>query len=103
MIKVSEAVDHNRSRVRMPSFLISIVTRHRDRLPDTSDQDADHLGGLADVLDRLPDPRRVRGLRYRLGALLVLCTTAVLAGASTWAGIVRFAPDSTRPSASGSV
>ncbi|WP_184491888.1 transposase family protein [Streptomyces sp. I6] len=87
----------------MPSFLISIVTRHRDRLPDTSDQDADHLGGLADVLDRLPDPRRVRGLRYRLGALLVLCTTAVLAGASTWAGIVRFAPDSTRPSASGSV
>ncbi|MER5213609.1 transposase family protein [Streptomyces sp. NPDC002838] len=42
-------------------------------------------------MDRLPDPRQVRGRRCRLGALLVLCTTAVLAGAATWVGIIRFA------------
>ncbi len=41
------------------------------------------------------DPRRVRGRRYRLGSVLALCLLAVLGGATTLAGIARFAIDST--------
>ncbi|MEZ3183266.1 ISAs1 family transposase [Streptomyces pimonensis] len=44
-------------------------------------------------MDRLPDPRRVRGRRYRLGSLLALCLLAVLGGATTLAGIARYAID----------
>ncbi|WP_409467292.1 ISAs1 family transposase [Streptomyces sp. HC307] len=75
----------------MPSSLISTIARHHDHMPGDLPDDAERLITLAEVLDRLPDPRRTRGRRYRLGALLVLCTTAVMAGASTWAAIVRFA------------
>ncbi|MFF5161403.1 ISAs1 family transposase [Streptomyces sp. NPDC000348] len=45
------------------------------------------------MFDRLPDPRRVRGLRYRLGSLLGLCLVAVLGGTRPLAQIARFAAD----------
>ncbi|MDF2255405.1 transposase family protein [Streptantibioticus ferralitis] len=45
------------------------------------------------MFDRLPDPRRVRGRRYRLGSLLGLCLVAVLGGARPLAQIARFAAD----------
>ncbi|MFF4148348.1 ISAs1 family transposase [Streptomyces sp. NPDC001698] len=44
-------------------------------------------------MDQLPDPRRVRGRRYRLGSPLALCLLAVLGGAIILAGIARFATD----------
>ncbi|MGY4745171.1 BCCT family transporter [Streptomyces sp. ATMOS53] len=53
----------------------------------------EQLISLREILDRLPDPRRVRGRRYRLGSLLALCLLAVLGGATTLAGIARFAVD----------
>ncbi|WP_327306415.1 hypothetical protein OG730_25420 [Streptomyces sp. NBC_01298] len=34
--------------------------------------DLSELASLTEVVDRLPDPRRVRGGRYRPGALLAL-------------------------------
>lgn len=78
----------------MPSSLINVLQRHRE------DADLAHLAPeqselatLAEVLDRLPDPRRVRGRRYRLGSLLALCLLAVLGGATTLAGIARYAID----------
>ncbi|MFE0730875.1 ISAs1 family transposase [Streptomyces antibioticus] len=78
----------------MSSSLIDVLQRHR------RDVDLLHLPAgpseltsLADVLDRLPDPRRVRGRRYRLGSLLALCLLAVLGGATTLAGIARYAVD----------
>lgn len=43
--------------------------------------------------DQLPDSRRARGRRYRLGSLLALCLLAVLGGATTLADIARFAAD----------
>ncbi|MET8538273.1 ISAs1 family transposase [Streptomyces sp. NPDC005065] len=46
---------------------------------------------LADVLDVLPDPRSRQGRRYRLGALLALCTITVLAGATTLVAVARHA------------
>ncbi|MED7828826.1 transposase family protein, partial [Streptomyces chiangmaiensis] len=39
----------------------------------------------------MPDPRRRQGRRYQLGALLALCTIAVLAGATTLAAVARHA------------
>ncbi|MDX3615713.1 transposase family protein [Streptomyces europaeiscabiei] len=45
------------------------------------------------MLGRIPDPRRVRSRRYRLGSLLALCLVAVLGGATSPAAIARFAAD----------
>ncbi|MFE6333080.1 transposase family protein [Streptomyces sp. NPDC057798] len=50
-----------------------------------------NFASLSKVLDHLPDPRRVWGRRYRLGSLLALCLLTVLGGATTPAGISRFA------------
>ncbi|MGY4920275.1 ISAs1 family transposase [Streptomyces sp. 900116325] len=76
----------------MPSSPIPVLSRHLDReaLPEPA-ADPDRYVALADFLDRLPDPRRCQGRRYRLGALLTLCSAAVLAGAVTLAAITRFA------------
>ncbi|MFB6777374.1 transposase family protein [Streptomyces sp. NPDC056352] len=41
----------------------------------------------------MPDPRHMRGRRYRLGVLLALCLTAVLGGARSLAQIARCAAD----------
>ncbi|MFB6674324.1 transposase family protein [Streptomyces sp. NPDC056390] len=75
----------------MPSSLIDVLQRHRE------DADLLHvsaeLAALSKVLDQLPDPRRVRGRRYRLGLLLALCLLAVLGGATTLASIARYAID----------
>ncbi|MFF0011355.1 ISAs1 family transposase [Streptomyces sp. NPDC005374] len=46
------------------------------------------------MLDQVPDPRRVRGRRYRIGSLLALCLVAVLSGTKSVAAIARFAADS---------
>ncbi|MEN8649931.1 transposase family protein [Streptomyces sp. 21So2-11] len=79
----------------MPSSLIGVLHRHRkDAGLPCPLPDGPELSSLADVLDRLPDPRRVRGRRYQLGALLGLCLLAVLGGATTLAGTARFAIDS---------
>ncbi|MEX3101916.1 MULTISPECIES: ISAs1 family transposase [unclassified Streptomyces] len=55
--------------------------------------DPQQLTSLAEVLGRIPDPRRVRGRRYRLNSLLALCLVAVLGGATSLAAIARFAAD----------
>jgi predicted transposase YbfD/YdcC len=76
----------------MPSSPIPVLSRHLDQafLPAPT-ADPDCYAALADFLDRLPDPRRRQGRRYRLGTLLALCSAAVMAGAVTLAAITRFA------------
>jgi DDE_Tnp_1-associated len=78
----------------MSSSLIDVLQRHREDvdLPHLPAEQSE-LAALAKVLDRLPDPRRVQGRRYRLGSLLALCLLAVLGGATTLAGIARYAID----------
>ncbi|WP_425824677.1 transposase family protein [Streptomyces fractus] len=71
----------------MPSSLIDVPQHH------CGDVGPPELASLPEDLDRLPDPRRVRGRRYRLGSLLALCLLAVLGGASRPAGIARCAAD----------
>ncbi|MER5405498.1 transposase family protein [Streptomyces sp. NPDC002769] len=78
--------------MRVPSSLIGVLQR------DCADADSTcpesfHLTGFADVLGRIPDPRRVRGRRYCPGSLLALCSVAVLGGATSLAAIAGFAAD----------
>ncbi|MFP8884398.1 ISAs1 family transposase [Streptomyces mangrovi] len=75
----------------MPVSTIEVLSCHRDHIADAHTLEAGRLTELADVLSTLPDPRRRQGRRYRLGALLALCTIAVLGGASTLTAIARFA------------
>lgn len=76
----------------MPSSLIGVLQRHCADTDSTCPEPS-QLTCLADVLGRIPDPRRVRGRRYRLGSLLALCMVAVLGGATSLAAIARFAAD----------
>ncbi|MGW2617586.1 ISAs1 family transposase [Streptomyces sp. NPDC001500] len=78
----------------MPSSLIGVLQRHcGDTDPTCPDPEPPQLACLAEVLGRIPDPRRVHGRRYRLGSLLALCLVAVLGGAKSLAAIARFAAD----------
>lgn len=84
----------HRGRVRVSSSLIGVLRRHCADIDSTCpDPELPQLTCLVDVLDRIPDPRRVRGRRYRLGSLLALCLVAVLGGATSLAAIARFATD----------
>lgn len=76
----------------MPSSPIGVLQRHCADTDSTCPEPS-QLTCLADVLGRIPDPRRVRGRRYRLGSLLALCMVAVLGGATSLAAIARFAAD----------
>ncbi|MGW2520674.1 hypothetical protein ACWC09_27370 [Streptomyces sp. NPDC001617] len=75
----------------MPSSLIGVLQRHCADTDSTCPEPS-QLTCLADVLGRIPDPRRVRGRRYRLGSLLALCMIADLGGATSLAAIARHWP-----------
>ncbi|MFD4248098.1 ISAs1 family transposase [Streptomyces sp. NPDC058525] len=68
---------------------IEVLSCRRDRIADLPAIEPEELVHLAGVLEALPDPRRRQGRRYRLGALLALCTVAVLGGAATLVSIAR--------------
>ncbi|MFC8370932.1 ISAs1 family transposase [Streptomyces sp. NPDC057239] len=76
----------------MSSSLIDALSRHREDI-DSPCPPAD-LRTLAQILDEVPDPRRVQGRRYRIGSLLALCLVAVLGGAKSVTAIARFGTDS---------
>ncbi|MFG2386869.1 transposase family protein [Streptomyces avermitilis] len=78
----------------MPSSLIGVLQRHCADTDSTCPEPS-QLTCLADVLGRIPDPRRARarGRRCRLGSLLALCMVAVLGGATSLAALARFAAD----------
>ncbi|MGC5004880.1 ISAs1 family transposase [Streptomyces sp. NBC_00353] len=82
----------------MSSSLIGVLRRHCADIDSTCpDPQSPQLTCLADVLGWIPDPRRVRGRRYRLGSLLALCLVAVLGGATSLAAIARFAANTFAP------
>ncbi|MEU9369509.1 ISAs1 family transposase [Streptomyces avermitilis] len=76
----------------MSSSLIDALAHHREDV-DPACPPAD-LRTLARILDEVPDPRRIRGRRYRIGSLLALCLVAVLGGAKSVTAIARFGTDS---------
>lgn len=78
----------------MPSSLINVLARHcEDGNEPCPSVEPHELASLSEVLAGVPDPRRVRGRRYRIGVLLALCLTAVLSGARSLAHIARYAAD----------
>ncbi|MFF2549146.1 ISAs1 family transposase [Kitasatospora sp. NPDC058063] len=78
----------------MPSSLITVLARHcEDATALCPPAEPAGPATPAEALAAVPDPRRVRGRRYRLGALLAPCLVAVLGGARSPAQIARFAAD----------
>ncbi len=78
----------------MSSSLITVLARHcEDGNAPCLSVEPHELASLSEVLAAVPDPRRVRGRRYRIGVLLALCLTAVLGGARSLAQIARYAAD----------
>lgn len=91
MIKVAEAFDHEQGSRSRAVPLISVLQRHYEGIDSACpDPEPSQFASLAQVLERIPDPRRVRGRRYRLDSLLALCLVAVLGGAASLAAISRF-------------
>jgi hypothetical protein len=58
---------------------------------------AEQQRDLLRALTAVPDPRRRRGVRYRLVSLLAVAVCAVLAGATTFAAIADWAADLDEP------
>ena len=72
------------SVLRVPSSLIEDLVRQCESvvLPCPPNE-LPELPSLAVALGAVPDPRRRRGRRYRLGFLLALAVVAVLGGAKS--------------------
>ena len=61
--------------------------------PSRTDLQLRRADGLLQVLERLPDPRRRRGVRHRVAGIVAVALTAVLAGARSYAAIASWAAD----------
>jgi hypothetical protein len=73
-----------------PSSPIPAEIGHRVELTESL---ADERAGLVAVLGRIVDPRRRRGVRHRLSAVVGLAVCAVLAGARSYVAIAEWAAD----------
>jgi predicted transposase YbfD/YdcC len=73
-----------------PSSLIDPAIGH---LVDVARDVAAEQPGLLGVLARVADPRRRRGVRHRLAAILGLALCAVVAGARSFTAIAEWAAD----------
>ncbi len=78
------------------SSLIDVLRSHPAIDLDVSVR-VDEQQGLLEMLAGVPDPRRRRGVRYRLASLLAVAVCAVLAGATTFAAIADWAADLEAP------
>jgi len=48
------------------------------------------ISPLSDYFSRITDNRKAKGLRHPLGAILNLCSVALMAGAKTPKGVVKY-------------
>jgi DDE_Tnp_1-associated len=77
----------------MPALSSSAVDPALCHLADLADDARAEPPGLLAVLARVADPRRRRGVRYRLAVVLGLAVYAVLAGARSFTAIAEWAAD----------
>lgn len=76
----------------MPESAMPTLARHGQVTPVLAPV-SDHGGALLLALSAVPDPRKRRGVRYRLACLLAVAAAAVLAGARSFAAIGEWATD----------
>ena len=74
----------------VPSSPIDPSVGHLLALTESCGRDRE---GLVSVLARVPDPRKPRGVRHRLAAVLGLAVCAVMAGARSYVAIAEWAAD----------
>jgi Domain of unknown function (DUF4338)/DDE_Tnp_1-associated/Transposase DDE domain len=60
---------------------------------DLNTVELDGPGGLLAALERVPDPRKRRGVRHRLACLLAIAAAATLAGARSFVAIGEYAAE----------
>ena len=73
-----------------PSSPIDPSIGHLFALTETYAEDE---AGWLSVLARVPDPRKPRGVRHRLAAVLGLAVCAVMAGVRSYVAIAEWAAD----------
>ena len=77
----------------MPAASSSPIDPSIGHLVALSETVAEDRAGVLSVLARIPDPRKPRGVRHRLAAMLGLAVCAVLAGARSFVAIAEWAAD----------
>ena len=77
----------------MPAASSSPIDPSIGHLVALSETVAEDRAGVLSVLARIPDPRKPRGVRHRLAAMLGLAVCAVLAGARSYVAIAEWAAD----------
>lgn len=70
---------------------IAVLSRHLAPLYGEVTPEA--RGGLLEVLESVPDPRKKRGVRHRFSAILFVSVCAVVSGARSFAAIAEWAAD----------
>ncbi|MEC3982041.1 transposase family protein [Amycolatopsis sp. H20-H5] len=74
----------------MSSSPIAVLARHLAPLGELAPRER---GGLLEVLESVPDPRKKRGVRHRFPAVLFVSVCAVLSGARSFAAIAEWTAD----------
>jgi predicted transposase YbfD/YdcC len=69
---------------------IAALSRHLTPLGEVTPESR---GGLLEVLESVPDPRKKRGVRHRFSAILFVSVCAVVSGARSFAAIAEWAAD----------
>jgi hypothetical protein len=69
---------------------IAVLSRHLAPLEEVAPE---ARGGLLEVLESVPDPRKKRGVRHRFAAILFVSVCAVVSGARSFAAIAEWAAD----------
>ena len=72
------------------SSTIAVLSRQLAPLGEVAPQ---ARGGLLEVLEAVPDPRKKRGVRHRFAAILFVSVCAVVSGARSFAAIAEWAAD----------
>jgi predicted transposase YbfD/YdcC len=82
----------------MPAVASSPITpvlgQLADLIADGESMSVPHVASLVQVLAAVPDPRKRRGVRHRLVAVLVMSVCAVLGGMRSFVAIAQWARDS---------
>src|SRR4051794_11844167 len=86
----------------VPAVAVSPIVAVLDQADLPSLDPGDHAGtagvalSLIEAFERVPDPRRARGIRHGLAPLLVLAAGAGMTGARSFAAIREYARDKGR-------